>query len=148
MVYVYGGRHVATPTERGQLPRWTVHLAVASPYSAVRAAASTAINAPRGEIAVQEFIPTGWCRATERAEQDAAMMRDTAQGEPQLRGLGRVLDERDQVALAVARLWLLGGDLRTIQHGWITGRAFAGERTPSTLDALWSFGHTDKTRPV
>jgi hypothetical protein len=51
----------------------TVHLAVASPYGAVRAAATTAINSPRGEIAVKEFIPAGWCQATERAERDAAM---------------------------------------------------------------------------
>lgn len=51
----------------------TAHLAVASPYGAVRAAAATAIQSPRGEVAVQEFIPAGWCRATERAEQDAAM---------------------------------------------------------------------------
>ena len=51
----------------------TVHLATASPYGAVRSAASTAINSPRGEIAVKEFIPTGWCQATERAGKDAAM---------------------------------------------------------------------------
>lgn len=51
----------------------TSHLAVASPYGAVRAAAITAINSPRGEVAVREFIPTGWCQATERAEKDAAM---------------------------------------------------------------------------
>ncbi|TDB81572.1 hypothetical protein [Micromonospora sp. KC721] len=49
------------------------HLAVASPYGAVRAAALTALNSPRGEIAVKEFIPAGWCQATTRAEQDAAM---------------------------------------------------------------------------
>lgn len=49
------------------------HLAVASPYGAVRAAALTALNSPRGEIAVREFIPAGWCQATKRAEQDAAM---------------------------------------------------------------------------
>ncbi|GAA3947418.1 hypothetical protein [Actinoplanes auranticolor] len=51
----------------------TVHLAVASPYGAVRAAATTAINSPRGQIALKEFIPTGWCQATDRAEKDAAM---------------------------------------------------------------------------
>lgn len=49
------------------------HLAVASPYGAVRAAAQSALNSPRGELAVKDFIPTGWCQATERAEQDAAM---------------------------------------------------------------------------
>ncbi|WP_433393644.1 hypothetical protein [Micromonospora sp. KLBMP9576] len=49
------------------------HLAIASPYGAVRAAAMTALNSPRGEIAVKEFIPAGWCQATERAEQDAMM---------------------------------------------------------------------------
>jgi hypothetical protein len=51
----------------------TTHLAVASPYGAVRSAALTALRAPRGDIAVQEFIPHGWCQATDRAEQDAAM---------------------------------------------------------------------------
>jgi hypothetical protein len=49
------------------------HLAVASPYGAVKAAALTALNSPRGEIAVKEFIPAGWCQATQRAEQDATM---------------------------------------------------------------------------
>lgn len=50
------------------------HLLVASPYSAVRSAAQSALNAPGGgEIAVREFIPAGWCQATERAKQDAAM---------------------------------------------------------------------------
>lgn len=49
------------------------HLVVASPYGAVRAAAQAAVNSPRGEIAVREFVPAGWCQATRRAEQDAAM---------------------------------------------------------------------------
>jgi hypothetical protein len=51
----------------------TVYLAVASPYGAVRAAASTAIGSPRGALAIKDFIPTGWCQATQRAEQGAAM---------------------------------------------------------------------------
>jgi hypothetical protein len=51
----------------------TTHLAVASPYGAVRAAAMAALNSPRGDAAVRDFIPAGWCVATKRAEQGAAM---------------------------------------------------------------------------
>ncbi|MEN3610553.1 hypothetical protein AAH979_13480 [Plantactinospora sp. ZYX-F-223] len=64
---------VGSPTTLLPPRALATHLAVASPYGAVRAAAMTALNSPRGEVAVWEFIPAGWCQATIRAEQDAAM---------------------------------------------------------------------------
>ncbi len=51
----------------------TEHLAVTGPYGPVRAAAMSAVNSPRGDIAINEFIPAGWCAAIEMANDDAAM---------------------------------------------------------------------------
>jgi hypothetical protein len=65
----------AKPYETGTLaPRViTEHLASSGAYGPVRAAAMTAIQSPRGEIAITEFIPGGWCAATKMMDDDALM---------------------------------------------------------------------------
>jgi hypothetical protein len=58
-----------------------VHLYLASPYAAVKAAASTALQAPaqRREQAIAEFLPVGWCAATQRANEDLNVMNHVIQ---------------------------------------------------------------------
>ncbi|GGJ76535.1 hypothetical protein GCM10010123_03150 [Pilimelia anulata] len=64
-------RHPAV-ARPGPTPReLTQHLAIAAPYRVVRAAALIALQSPRGDEAIREFIPDGWCAATRRAEEDA-----------------------------------------------------------------------------